>query len=101
MWDADASAICREMLMTTSTVLFVLFVASLATIWTVWPEKYQRWVDGLFLGWGPAAQAARTRVRSTFPFSLTRKPWYPTYLRAVGVVLWLFVLGVVYLSYKA
>jgi hypothetical protein len=82
-------------------VLFMLFLASLATIWTVWPEKYQRWIDGLFLGRGPAAQAARTKLRSVFPFSLTTKPWYPTYLRVVGVFLWLVLLGTAYVLYRS
>ena len=86
--------------MSLSRVLIVLFLASLATIWTVWPEQYQRWVDGLFLGWGPAAQAAKTRVRSMFPFSLTTKPWYPTYLRGVGVLIWLALLGMAYVFYR-
>jgi len=36
--------------MSLSSVLFVLLLASLATIWTVWPDKYQRWIDELFLG---------------------------------------------------
>jgi hypothetical protein len=87
--------------MSTTTVLFMLFLASLGTIWIGWPDKYQKWVDGLFLGWGPAAHAAKTRVRSIFPFSMTRKPWYPTYLRVVGVFFWLLVLGIAYLSYKS
>ena len=52
--------------MSMATVLFTLFLASLETIWTVWPDKCQ---NGLmdFLGWGPPAQAAKTRVRSIFP----------------------------------
>jgi len=86
--------------MSLSRFLIVLFLASLATIWTVWPDKYQRWVDGLFLGWGPAAQSAKARVRSVFPFSLTTKPWYPKYLRAVGVLIWLVLLGTAYLFYR-
>jgi hypothetical protein len=87
--------------MSVATGLFVLFLASLGTIWIMWPDKYQKWVDGLFLGWGPAAQAGKTRVRSIFPFSMTTKPWYLTYLRVVGVLFWLVVLGIAYLSYKS
>jgi hypothetical protein len=87
--------------MTLSNVSIVFFLASLATIWTVWPRQYQKWVDGLFLGWGPAAQAAKARVRSVFPFSLTTKPWYPTYLRVVGVFIWLVLLGTAYLFYRS
>jgi hypothetical protein len=87
--------------MSLSRALIVLFLTALATIWTVWPRHYQRWVDGLFLGWGPAAQAAKTRVRSIFPFSMTTKTWYPTYLRVVGVFFWLVVLGIAYLSYNS
>jgi hypothetical protein len=87
--------------MALSRVLFALFIASLATIWTVWPRQYQRWVDGLFLGWGPAAHAAKTRVRSVFPFSLTKKPWYPTYLRVVGVLMWLVLLGMAYALHRS
>lgn len=85
--------------MTLANVSIVLFLASLATIWTVWPRQYQKWVDGLSLGWGPAAQAAKARVRNIFPFSLTKKPWYPTYLRAVGVFIWLVLLA--YLFYRS
>jgi len=84
-----------------ASILFVFFLASLATIWTVWPEKYQRWIDGLFLGWGPAAHAARTRVRSVFPFSLTTKPWYPICLRVIGAFIWLVLLGMAYVLYRS
>jgi hypothetical protein len=87
--------------MSVPRVLTVLFVASLATIWIVWPDRYQRWVDGLFLGWGPAAQAAKTRVRSVFPFSMTTKPWYPTCLRVLGILIWLALFGMAYMFYSS
>jgi hypothetical protein len=87
--------------MSVSSVLLVLFLASLGTIWTVWPDKYQRWVDGLFLGWGPAPQAAKARVRSIWPFSMSSKPWYPRFLRVVGVLIWVVLLGMAYLFYRS
>ena len=49
------------------------------------------------MGWGPVARAAKTRVRSVLPFSMTTKPWYPAYLRVVGIFIWLALFGMAYL----
>lgn len=84
--------------MPVSNLVFVVVLAVLATVWIVWPQKYQEWVDGFFSNWGPEAQAGRNRVRGMWPFSMTTKSWYPQYLRAVGVLLWIFLIGMVVLS---
>ena len=86
--------------MSVPNVVIMLLLASLATIWTVWPEKYQRWVDGLFAVGAQQHKLLGERVRSVFPFSMTTKPWYPTYLRMVGVFIWLVLLGMAYLFYR-
>lgn len=86
--------------MSASNFVFVVVIGLLATVWIVWPAKYQKWVDGLFQNWGPAAEAGKNRVRSMWPFSMTAKPWYPQYLRAVGVLLWIFLIGMIVLSFE-
>lgn len=92
---------CGVAMMSVSAALVVLLLASLATICTVWPHRYQRWGDGLFLSWGPAAQAAKTRVRSVFPFSLTHLALVLNVSAVVGVFIWLVLLGMAYVFYRS
>ncbi|MGD0468239.1 MAG: hypothetical protein ABSA54_07685 [Terriglobales bacterium] len=47
----------------------------------------------------PAMRAGADGVQAIFPLSST-KPWYPKFLRAVGILLWVFLLWFAYTFYK-
>jgi len=40
----------------------------------------------------------KSKFAQGYPFSnMVMKPWYPTYIRAAGIFLWLWALAIVYL----
>ena len=76
-----------------------IVVAGLATLWTVWPEKYVAWIQAMKNKMPPAMRAGADGVQAIFPVSST-KPWYPKFLRVVGILLWVFLLWFAYVFYK-
>jgi hypothetical protein len=50
---------------------------------------------GAFVGWAQRNHAKGNRLVRAYPFSDTvMKPWYPTYIRAAGVFIWLWALAI-------
>jgi hypothetical protein len=87
--------------MSTSRLYIVLpiLVAGLATLWALWPEKYVAWVQLLKRKMPPSMRAGAERVDAVFSLS-SAKPWYPKYLRVIGIVIWLVLLSFAYMVYK-
>ncbi len=77
----------------------VIVVVGLATLWAIWPEKYVAWLQGLKQKMPPAMRAGADRVDAVFPLS-SSKPWYPKYLRVIGIVVWVILLSIAYMIYK-
>jgi hypothetical protein len=73
-------------------------VAGLAILWMVWPARYVAWLQAMTQKMPPAMQAGANRWRSPFSSS---KPWYPTFLRIVGILIWVILLWLAYMIYKA
>jgi hypothetical protein len=76
-----------------------IVVAGLATLWTVWPEKYVAWIQAMKNKMPPSMRAGADGVQAIFPLSST-KPWYPKFLRVVGILLWVFLLWFAYTFYS-
>jgi len=81
--------------------LLPIVIAGLATWWAVWPEKYVRVLEALKqpLRRTPAMRAGVDRVEAVFPLS-SSKPWYPKFVRIIGILLWLTLLLLGYKVYK-
>ena len=79
----------------------LLVVAGLATLWTVWPEKYTEWLQAMKekLKMTPAMRAGVERVDAINPLS-SSKPWYPKYVRAMGILIWVLLLSIAYMVHK-
>jgi hypothetical protein len=90
-----------ELLISRLNLAFPIVIAALATLWVVWPEKYVECLQAIKekLKWSPAARAGVERVEAVFPLS-SSKPWYPKYLRVMGIVIWLLLLSIAYMVYK-
>jgi hypothetical protein len=87
----------------TSWRLYLLLIvfAGLATWWAVWPENYVRVLEVLKqpLRGTPAMRAAVDRVEAVFPLS-SSKPWYPKFMRIIGIAMWVVLLLLGYMAYK-
>lgn len=83
--------------------LYVLpiVVAVLATWWAIWPEKYVAVLQAIKqpLRRTPAMRAGVDRVEAVFPLS-SSKPWYPKFIRIVGILIWVILLFFGYMAYK-
>jgi hypothetical protein len=82
--------------------LYVLpvVVAVLATWWAIWPEKYVAVLQAIKqpLRRTLAMRAGVDRVEALFP--LSSKPWYPKFIRMVGILIWVILLFFGYMAYK-
>jgi hypothetical protein len=76
-----------------------IVVAGLATLWAVWPEKYVAWLQAMKRRMPPAMRAGADGVDAILPFS-SSKPWYPRFLRVVGILIWVLLLSFAYMFYK-
>jgi hypothetical protein len=87
--------------MTTSRFYLVVpvLIAALATVWTLWPQKYVLWVQSLKGKMPPAMRAGADGVDALLPVS-SSKPWYPKFLRIIGIVIWLILLSFAYMAYQ-
>jgi len=76
-------------------------VAGLATLWVIWPEKYVGWLQAMTekLKMTPAMLAGVERVDAINPLS-SSKPWYPKYVRAMGILIWVLLLSIAYMVYR-
>jgi hypothetical protein len=81
--------------------LTAIVIAGLATWWAVWPENYVRVLEALKqpLRRTPAMRAGVDRVEAVFPLS-SAKPWYPKFVRIIGILMWLVLLLLGYMVYK-
>jgi hypothetical protein len=83
--------------------LYVLpiVVAVLATWWAIWPENYVAALQAIKqpLRRTPAMRAGVDRVEAAFPLS-SSKPWYPKFIRIVGILIWGILLFFGYMVYK-
>ena len=78
-----------------------IVVAVLATWWAIWPEKYVAVLQAIKqpLRRTPAMRAGVDRVEAVFPLS-SSKPWYPKFIRIVGILIWVTLLLFGYMVYK-
>jgi hypothetical protein len=77
-----------------ATVIAAVFLAFVGTICIFKPVRMQAWILRQH-------RASNKSIRR-YPFSnLIFKPWYPTYLRVMGVWAWLFALVFAYAVYMS
>ena len=78
-----------------------IVVAILATWWAIWPEKYVAVLQAVKqpLRRTPAMRAGVDRVEALFPLS-SSKPWYPKFIRIVGILIWVILLFFGYMAYR-
>jgi hypothetical protein len=65
------------------------------------PEKYTEWIQATKekLKMTPAMRAGVERVDAINPLS-SSKPWYPKYVRAMGILIWVLMLAIAYMVYR-
>jgi len=82
--------------------LVVIGLSCLATWWTVWPDKYVACLETVknkLLRRTPAMHAVVDRVEAVSPLS-SSKPWYPGFMRLMGILMWVTLLCIAYMAYR-
>ena len=83
--------------LSTSRFAVPIIVAAFATLLILWPEKYVGWIRAMKQKMPPAMRAGADAMS---PLS-SSKPWYPKYLRVMGILIWAGLLSLAYLGYLA
>jgi len=82
--------------LSTSRLAVPVIVATFATLWALWPEKYVGWIRAMKQKMPRAMRGGADAMGRS-----SSKPWYPKYLRVVGILIWAALLSLAYLAYLA